>query len=290
MKSGFVSIIGRSNVGKSTLLNSIVGEKISIISPKIQTTRNSIQGIYNDSDYQIIFVDTPGIHKAQSALGKRMDKIAFDSLKNNDLNILLIDSSKKILKEDEFIIKILRNTKIPLIICFNKIDLTNIELISDLKKQYSSFFPDAKMIEISALKKFNIDELIKLVKLYIPIGPLYYDVSKISNIDLKFRIEEEVRETIYYLFKEEIPYSVFVSCDEYALEQNSKNIFCKIIVEKDSQKGILIGKNGKMIKKIGILSRKKIEDFLGYNINLELLVKVENNWKNNEKILNKAGY
>ncbi len=287
-KSGFVTILGRPNVGKSTLLNAIIGQKISIISPKSQTTRDAIQGIYNDENSQIIFVDTPGIHKPKTELEKEMDRIAYYNVRNNDLVLLLVDASKKYSENDVFITKNVRfNT--PVIIVFNKIDLTNILLINELKEKYKSLFPDSEQIEISALEKFNIDDLIKKIKQYLSEGPMYYDTKTITNRDFKFLVQEIIREKTLYLLKEEVPHSIAVLCDDIDF-RNKKNLFAKIIVEKDSQKGIIIGKRGSMIKKIGILSRKEIEGLLGYNINLELLVQVEPNWKNSSGFLAKLGY
>lgn len=286
MKSGFVSLIGRPNVGKSTLINAIVGKKISIISPKSQTTRDAIQGIYNDDDSQIVFVDTPGIHKPKTVLDKEMDKIAFYNARTNDLTVLLIDASIKFSDGDNYILRSL-NKEVPLIVAFNKIDESNVILINELKEKYKELLPDSPIIEMSALEEFNIDELIKTIKTYLVEGPQYYDVKTITNKDFKFYVEETIREVALKLLKEEVPHSIAVICDEHF---EGKNIFAKIIVEKDSQKGIIIGKRGQMIKKIGIRARKQIEEYLGYTINLELVVQVEKDWKNSNKFLSKIGY
>lgn len=289
MISGFVSIIGRPNVGKSTLLNSLLNKKISIISPKSQTTRDAIQGILTEEGkYQIVFVDTPGIHKPNSELGKKMDKISYYNIKNNDVALLLVDSSKEFSEADRYICEKV-TINVPTIVAFNKIDLTNIILIQNLKEKYKTFFPNAEFIEISALEKFNLDLLIELILKYLPNGPQYYDSKTITDKDLKFMVEELIREKILQYTKEEVPHSVCVIADEINFYQ-SKNIYAKIIVEKDSQKGILIGSKGKMIKKIGISARKDIEKYIGQNINLELVVQVEKDWKNSTKFLNKIGY
>lgn len=288
MKSGFVTILGRPNVGKSTLINTIIGKKISIISPKSQTTRDAIQGIYNDEDSQIIFVDTPGIHKPKTELEKEMDKIAYYNAKNNDLVLLMVDASKRFSDSDLFISKNVRFTT-PVIIVFSKIDLTNVLLINELKEKYKEFFPNSEMVEISSLENFNIDFLISRIKSYLPEGPQYYDANTITNRDFTFMVQEIIREKILKLLKEEVPHSIAVICDEISFS-TGKNIFAKIIVEKESQKGIIIGKKGSMIKKIGIESRKDIEKLLGYNINLELLVQVVENWKNSSSFLAKLGY
>lgn len=288
MKSGFVTILGKPNVGKSTLLNSIIGKKISIISPKSQTTRDSIQGIYNDEDSQIIFVDTPGIHKPKTDLDREMDKIAFYNAKNNDLVLLIVDASKKFNENDLFIPKNIK-FKTPVIVVFNKIDLTNVLLINELKEKYKELFPESEFIEISALEDFNIDYLILMIKKYLPEGPQYYDVNTITNRNFTFMVQEIIREKTLKLLDEEVPHSIAVLCDEINF-RTGKNIYAKIIVEKESQKGIIIGKKGQMIKRIGIESRKDIENLLGYNINLELFVQVVENWKNSSSFLAKLGY
>ncbi len=288
MKSGFVTILGKPNVGKSTLLNSIIGKKISIISPKSQTTRDSIQGIYNDEDSQIIFVDTPGIHKPKTDLDREMDKIAFYNAKNNDLVLLIVDASKKFNENDLFIPKSIK-FKTPVIVVFNKIDLTNVLLINELKEKYKELFPESEFIEISALEDFNIDYLILMIKKYLPEGPQYYDVNTITNRNFTFMVQEIIREKTLKLLDEEVPHSIAVLCDEINF-RTGKNIYAKIIVEKESQKGIIIGKKGQMIKRIGIESRKDIENLLGYNINLELFVQVVENWKNSSSFLAKLGY
>lgn len=289
MKSGFVSIIGRPNVGKSTLLNSLLGKKISIISPKSQTTRDAIQGILTSGDeYQIVFVDTPGIHKTNSELGKKMDRISFDNIKYNDIALLLVDSSKEFSESDKYICEKV-TINVPLIIVFNKIDLSNVILINKLKDIYKQYFPQSCIIEISALEKFNLDELINNILKILPEGPKYYDEKVITDKDFKFYVEEIIREKILKFTEEEVPHSVCVIADEINIYK-SKNIYAKIIVEKESQKGILIGSKGSMIKKIGIAARKDIEEYIGKNINLELVVQVEKDWKNSLKFLNKIGY
>lgn len=288
MKSGFVTILGRPNVGKSTLINTIIGKKISIISPKNQTTRDAIQGIYNDEDSQIVFVDTPGIHKPRTELGKEMDKIAYYNAKNNDLTLLMIDASRPFSDNDLFIVNKV-TFKTPVIVVFNKIDLTNVLLINSLKEKYKEFFPDSEFIEISAIENFNIDLLIEKIKEYLEEGPQYYDVNTVTNRDFTFMVQEIIREKTLLLLKEEVPHSIAVLADEVNFK-DGKNVFAKIIVEKDSQKGIIIGKQGSMIKKIGTLARKDIENLLGFNINLELLVQVVPNWKDSSSFLAKIGY
>ncbi len=287
MKSGFVTILGKPNVGKSTLLNAIVGKKISIITNKSQTTRDAIQGIYNDEESQIIFVDTPGIHKPNSKLDRIMDKSAYSNVKNNDLTLLVVDSSHKINEEDEFIFNSVKiNT--PLIVAFNKIDLTKIDLINNIKEIYKNKFPNAKFVEIVATEGFNLNILIDSIKKLLPEGPQYYDTKTITNRDFRFMVQEIIREKMLLLLKEEVPHSSAVICDDINFYKE-KNIYAKIIVEKDGQKGIVIGKQGKMIKKIGILARKDIEELVGHNVNLELFVQVVKDWRNSANFLAKLG-
>lgn len=287
MKSGFVTLFGSPNVGKSTILNSIIGKKISIITNKKQTTRYSIQGIYNDDDSQIIFIDTPGVHKPNSELDRLMDKSAYSNANSNDLCLLVIDSSREFNNDDEYLLKTFKWDKPPILV-FNKIDLTNILLINKLKEKYFQLFKDSAYIEISAQNSFNINDLIALIKSKLEEGPSYYDVDIISNRSFKFMIQEIIREKALLVLKEEVPHSLAVICDDINFYKE-KSIFAKIIVEKEGQKAIVIGKQGKMIKKIGILARKEIEDLVEHNINLELFVQVEKDWRNSTKFLKEIG-
>lgn len=289
MKSGFVSLVGRPNVGKSTLLNAIIGEKISIVSPKSQTTRNSIYGIYTDDDSQIVFMDTPGIHKPKNELGELLDKKAYRTIRDSEIAVFIVDASKQFGEGDEYLFEHLK-FDCKLIIVFNKIDLTNIELITSLREKYHAKFPEAILIEISALTKFNIDYLINVLKENLDEGPYYYDVNQITNVDLKFRVQEIIREKALLLLSEEVPHGIAVLCDEIDTSKSNLDIYAKIIVEKESQKGIVIGKNASMIKKIGIMSRKDIEKMLGRHINLELVVQKVENWRNSSSLLVKIGY
>lgn len=287
MKSGFVTLFGSPNVGKSTILNSLIGKKISIITNKKQTTRYSIQGIYNDDDSQIIFIDTPGVHKPNSELDRLMDKSAYSNANSNDLCLLVIDSSREFNKDDEYLLKTFKWEKPPILV-FNKIDLTNISLINKLKEKYFELFKDSTYIEISAQNSFNINDLITIIKSKLEEGPLYYDVDVISNRSFKFMIQEIIREKALLVLKEEVPHSLAVICDDINFYKE-KSIFAKIIVEKEGQKAIVIGKQGKMIKKIGILARKEIEGLVEHNINLELFVQVEKDWRNSAKFLKEIG-
>ncbi len=289
MKSGFVSIIGKPNVGKSTLLNKIIGSKISIVTPKCQTTRNSIQGIYNDDDSQIIFIDTPGIHKPFNELGKALDKVSYSSIRDSDISLLVVDTSKNYSDDDSFLTDHIKFDN-KLIVVFNKIDQTNIELITKIKSKYKEIYPDCEFIEICALDGFNVDGLIKLIKENLPKGPQYYDTTLVTDRDLSFRIQEIIREKILLLLKEEVPHGVLVIVEEIQKEDGRPNIYAKIIVEKESHKGILLGKYGSMIKKIGTYSRQDIEKMIGKHVNLELVVNVVSDWRNSSRFLIKAGY
>ena len=284
MKSGFVSLVGRSNVGKSTILNAIIGKKISIVTPKKQTTRNSIQGIYNDNDSQIIFIDTPGIHKPINELGVKMDKASYSSIRDCDVAVLVVDASRPFGEGDQFLFDHLK-FDCKLVIAFNKIDLTNIELVSALKEKYKEHYHPLAIVELSAIEKFGIEDLIKIIKENLDEGPQYYDLETITNMDIKFRIQEIIREKMLLLLKEEVPHSVAVICSDIVNDVTPIEVYAKIIVERDSQKGIVIGSKGKMIKRIGTLARKDIEQLIGRHINLQLMVQVVDNWRNSSRFL-----
>lgn len=284
MKSGFVSLVGRSNVGKSTILNAIIGKKISIVTPKKQTTRNSIQGIYNDNDSQIIFIDTPGIHKPINELGVKMDKASYSSIRDCDVAVLVVDASRPFGEGDQFLFDHLK-FDCKLVIAFNKIDLTNIELVSALKEKYKEHYHPLAIVELSAIERFGIEDLIKIIKENLDEGPQYYDLETITNMDIKFRIQEIIREKMLLLLKEEVPHSVAVICSDIVNDVTPIEVYAKIIVERDSQKGIVIGAKGKMIKRIGTLARKDIEQLIGRHINLQLMVQVVDNWRNSSRFL-----
>lgn len=284
MRSGFISLVGRSNVGKSTILNAIIGEKISIVTPKRQTTRNSIQGIYNDKDCQIIFVDTPGIHKPINELGEKMDKISYSSIRDCDIAVLVVDAGRKFDDGDQYLFDHLK-FDCKLIIAFNKIDLTNINLINSLKEKYIEHYNPIAVIEMSAIEEFGISDLINKIKENLDEGPQYYDLETLTNIDIKFRVQEIIREKMLLLLKEEVPHSVAVQCTEIVSDVSPVEIYAKIIVERDSQKGIVIGAKGKMIKKIGTKARVDIEKLIGRHVNLQLVVQVVENWRNSSRFL-----
>ena len=289
MKSGFVALIGSPNVGKSTLLNAILNKKVSIISPKPQTTRNSIMGVYNDDESQIVFVDTPGIHKPYFKLGEYMNKVAFASTRDVEAIVLLVDSSLEFGEGDQYLVDHIHSDA-PIFVVFNKIDLTNILLITRLKEKYRELFPNSKFIEISALNNVSIDDLLKELKNCLSEGPQFFPREQVTDKDNAFVISELIREKILYLTKQEIPHSVAVYVEKIEEKKDKYDIYATIVVERDTQKGILIGKGGKMIKRIGVLARKDIEAYLNKRVNLTTFVRVEEEWRNSTRCLREFGY
>lgn len=291
MKVGYVSIVGKPNVGKSSLLNDIFSRKVSIVTKKAQTTRNAISNIYNDEDSQIIFIDTPGIHNFNASINRFMNKASYNSIRGADVTVLMFDASHKFDKQDEFIFEHLEIDS-KLILVLNKIDETNIGLITELKNKLAKIYSgkEYKLIEMSAIRKFNVDELLLAIKKYLPEGPMLYDPNDDESEEkIKFQISEIIREKILLLLKEEVPHSIFI--DVKSVDFNDDlSIIAKIIVEKDSQKGILIGKNGAMIKQIGINSRKELEKEFKEHVQLQLTVSVAKNWRNDEKFLKKHDF
>jgi GTP-binding protein Era len=289
MKSGFVAIIGRPNVGKSTILNAILNTKLSIVTHKSQTTRNNIKGIYNSDGVQIVFIDTPGIHRPHQKLGTQMNSMAYSASHDVDAVILVVNSALPFGSGDEYLYDHLR-IKAPLFIVFNKIDETTIQKIEPLKEKYRQLYPDATFIETVATEKVNIDLLVKKIIDVLPEGPEYYPSDMMTDRDITFRISEIIREKILKLLKEEVPHSIAVQVTSFKSERKETVIESSILVEKDSQKAIVIGKGGQMIKKIGINSRREIERIVSNHVVLELIVKVKEDWRDNEKLLNELGY
>ena len=289
MKSGFVSIVGRPNAGKSTIINALLERKLSIVTEKAQTTRNSIKGIYDDGEYQIIFIDTPGIHKASHSLGKFMNKEALDSAKDVDANILVVDASRKFDAGDQFINETL-SKEIPLFIVINKIDLMRLPEVQEIKATYKEMYPHAKILEASAIENFGIDELLKEVKGVIKEGPRYFAEDQLTDKDSSFMISEVIREKLLKLLKDEVPHDLAVRVDEIKSKKEAVFIRATIIVDKESHKGIVIGKGGKRIKAIGMKARKDLEEFYNKRIFLELFVSVKEDWLNNPRILKELGY
>ena len=290
MKSGFVAILGRPNVGKSTIINSIVKHHVSIVTEKAQTTRNNIIGIYNAEETQIVFLDTPGIHKPKQQLGKEMNNMAYSAAHDVDVALLVVDASKPYGVGDQFIIDHLDIHNAPLIIVFNKIDLARLNETEDLKMTYREKFPEAIFIDTVATDRFNINELIKKIVDLLPEGPAYYPTEMVTDKDEIFQIKEIIREKVLKLLREEVPHSVAIYIDHIEWEHKPLQIFASIIVEKDSQKGIVIGAGGRMIREIGSRARIDIERLLNKHVFLELQVKVETDWRNEPKALKTYGY
>ena len=289
MKSGFVSIVGKPNAGKSTIINALLERKLSIVTDKAQTTRNSIKGIYDDGEYQIVFIDTPGIHKAFHSLGEFMNKEAIDAAKEVEANILVVDASKKFNAGDEFIAGTL-STKIPLFVVINKIDLMRINEVQDLKAKFQEVYPKAKIIEMSAIENFNIDVLLDEIKKIMPEGPRYFEEGAVSDKDANFFVSEAIREKLLNLLKQEVPHDLAVRVDEITHKKDAVYIRSTIIVDKESHKGIVIGKGGKRIKAIGTKARLDLEQYFQKRIFLELFVSVKEDWLNNPRILKELGY
>lgn len=291
MKSGFISIIGKTNAGKSTLINLITKNKISICTPKPQTTRNSIQGIYNDEDSQIVFIDTPGFLSPHQKLDEYMNKQAFSSLNGIDGVILLVDAGVPFNKEKDSVIQNnLKTLDVPLFVVFNKIDLTNIYLVNNLKKEYLEMFPNAQIIEISAQKNVNVDLLLSKIKDILPEGFKFYPDDIKSDHPVSFLIGEIIREKILLFTHDEVPHSCAVKVEKMVKNNSSIFINATIICERNSQKVIIIGKQGSMLKRIGIAARKDIEKLLNKKVNLETFVRVEERWRNSDNYLKEFGY
>lgn len=290
MKSGFVSIIGRPNVGKSTLINTLIEQKIAITSNVSGTTRNIIQGIYNDDEYQIVFVDTPGIHKPKEKFGRVLNKQALSLTKNIDVILFVVDIESGIGKGDNYILKMLSNSKIPVILVMNKIDkLTNEELLKAIDT-YKDIYPFSEIVPISALKKDNTDHLINVIKKYMQDDVLYFPKDIYTSNTVKFMASEIVREKLLNVCEDEVPHSITCYTINYEEKDSIVHINIDIIVDRDSLKKIVIGKNGSRLKNIGIASRKEIEQLVGKKVYLELYVKTLKNWKEKEKYLKELGF
>lgn len=290
MKSGFVSIVGRPNTGKSTLINTIIDEHIAIVSNVAGTTRNTIQGVYHDKDTQIVFVDTPGIAKASDKLGKHLNKQSYESLADIDLILFVVDASAGIGRGDKFIMEALRHNNVPVILVLNKIDRLTQEGILRAINTYKDLFDFADIIPISAKRNDNVDRLIELTKKYLKDNIKYYDDNTITNSDKFFMIQELVREKILNLTTEEVPHSITCVLTSFEEKSNIINISVNIIVSRDSLKKIIIGKQGSMLKTIGSEARIDIEHLLGKQVYLELFVKTVKNWRNKEKYLVELGF
>jgi len=292
-KSGFISIIGRPNVGKSTFLNSAIGQKIAIMSDKPQTTRNRIQGVLTRENSQMVFIDTPGIHKPKHRLGDFMLKVAVNALKEVDLILFMITADESFGKGEEFIINQLKTVETPVFLVINKIDLVHPDELLKIIVQYKDLYPFKEIVPISALNGNNMDRLLDMIEDYLPEGPQYYPAGQVTDHPERFIISEIIREKVLHLTREEVPHSVAVVIDQIEKRDDEKNlvhIMATIIVERDSQKGILIGKQGRMLKEIGKRARLEIEHLLGSKVFLELWVKVQSDWRNRLTYLREYGY
>ena len=290
-KSGFVAIVGRPDVGKSTFMNYVLGQKIAIMSDKAQTTRNKIQGVYTNQDCQIVFLDTPGIHKPKHELGNFMVESAYSALKEVDAVLFMVNAAEKRGPGDDFIIEKLKKIKTPVFLVLNKIDLISPDELLDRVESYQETIPFAGIIPISVLQGNNVQELMTTLTNHLPEGPQYYPSDQITDHPEYFVVSELIREKILHLTKEEIPHSVAVTVDKMQKDEFDKvHVYANIIVERPTQKGIIIGKGGKLLKEIGVRARKDIEQLLGNKVYLELWVKVEKDWRKKKSHLQDFGY
>lgn len=289
-KSGFVSIIGRPNVGKSTLLNHILKTKLAITSSTAQTTRNTIQGIYTDDEAQIIFMDTPGIHKPQDGLGSFMNTNALNSIYGVDLVLFIAPADEKIGKGDRFIVERLKEADGPVYLLLNKIDLLSKDEIIQKLNEWKELFDFKEIIPLSALNGDNIDQLMSLIKQELHEGIMYYPKDHITDHPERFIMAEFIREKILYFTREEVPHSVAIVIERMVEDEEGVHIMASIVVDRPSQKAIIIGKQGTMIKKIRQYARREMKRFLQAPVELELFVKVERDWRNKQKYLKEFGY
>ncbi|MCR5223917.1 MAG: GTPase Era [Bacilli bacterium] len=290
MKSGFVSIVGRPNTGKSTLINAIVNEKIAIVSNIAGTTRNTIQGVYHGDDFQIVFVDTPGIAKPVDKLGKKLNASSYEALEDIDVILFVVDAAAGLGRGDKQILEVLKRESTPVILVLNKIDKLTKEGILNAINTYNELFEFADIIPVSALKKDNIDRLIELTKTYLRDDIKYYEDEVITNTDPKFMIQELVREKILNLTNEEVPHNITTVLTSYHEKSNVIEVSVDIIVSRDNLKKIIIGKQGSMLKTIGVEARKDIEHLLGKQVYLELFVRTVKNWRNKDRYLSELGF
>jgi GTP-binding protein era len=290
-KSGFVAIVGRPNVGKSTFMNYVLGQKIAIMSDKAQTTRNKIQGVYTKDNAQIVFLDTPGIHKPKHELGEFMVKSAYSALKEVDAVLFMVNVSEKRGPGDDFIIEKLKGIKTPIFLVLNKIDLVTPEVLLERVESYKDALDFAGVFPISVLQGNNVNELMEAFIEALPEGPQYYPADQITDHPEYFVVSELIREKILQLTQEEIPHSVAVTVDKMQKDEFDKvHVYANIIVERKSQKGIIIGKGGRLLKEIGTRARRDIQQLLGNKVYLELWVKVEKDWRKRKSNLQEYGY
>jgi GTP-binding protein era len=290
MRSGFVALAGRPNAGKSTLINSLIGEKVAIVSSKPQTTRSEIRGIYTDEECQIIFTDTPGIHKPKFRLESRMNKEAADVIQGVDLIYLVVDASVPYAKGDEFVLNMVKNTGLPVFLILNKMDKMQPEKIVKVIQQWQERYEFAEYFPLSAKFGRSFEDLIKTTRKYLPEGDLLYPAEMTSDGAENFRIAELIREKILTQTEDEVPHAAAVLIENKEFKKDKVYIQAMILVERDSQKGIMIGKQGQMLKKIGSLAREDIEKLLGKKVFLELFVRVENEWRSRDARITEYGY
>lgn len=291
-KSGFISIIGRPNVGKSTFLNRVIGQKIAIMSDKPQTTRNKVQGVLTTDQSQMIFIDTPGIHKPKHRLGDFMMKIAINTFKEVDLILFMVNAEEGFGRGDEFIIEKLKEIHTPVFLIINKIDRISPDSLLPLIDQYKQKFDFKEVVPISALEGMNVERLLNEIQNVLPEGPQFYPADQVTDHPERFIVSELIREKALHLTREEIPHSIAVVIDKMEQRENHDliDVMATIVVERSSQKGIVIGKQGKMLKEIGQLSRLDIENLLGSKVYLELWVKVQKDWRNKASFLREFGF
>lgn len=289
-KSGFVALIGRPNVGKSTLMNALIGQKIAITSKKPQTTRNKIQTVYTSDEGQIVFVDTPGIHKAKNKLGDYMVNVAQRSLKDVDVVLWLVEPTDYIGAGERHIIEQLKGIKSPIILVVNKIDTVRREQLLGYIDTYRKQLDFAEIVPVSALKNDNTQVLLAQIMKYLPYGPAFYDEDTVTDQPVRQIVAELVREKVLRSIDEEIPHGVAVTIERMKYGKKLVEIDATIICERDSHKGIIIGKGGQMLKKIGTLARPEIEDLLGQHVNLKLWVKVKKDWRDSDFLIKNFGY
>lgn len=288
-KSGFVNIIGNPNVGKSTLMNAMVGERLSIITPKAQTTRHRIFGILNEPEYQIIFSDTPGVIQPAYKMQEHMMKFVSDAFEDADVFLYLVEPGDRALKDEGFFQK-LATTTVPVLLIVNKIDTTTQEALEEEVGYWQTSLPNAEIIPISALEGANTDYLLSRLKELVPVSPPYFDKDALTDKTERFFVSEIIREQILLNYKKEIPYSVEVDVEEFKEEEDIIRMRCIIYVARDSQKGILIGHKGSRLKAVGIGARKQLEAFFAKKVHVETFVKVKKNWRDNDLQLKRFGY
>ncbi|MBQ8199807.1 MAG: GTPase Era [Lachnospiraceae bacterium] len=289
-KTGFVTLIGRPNVGKSTLMNRLIGQKIAITSNKPQTTRNKIQTVYTCDEGQIVFLDTPGIHKSKNKLGDYMVSAAMHTLKEVDVILWLVEPSNFIGAGERHIIEQLKKVKTPVILVINKIDTVKKEQILEFIDTYRQVFDFQEIVPVSALKGDNEEDLIQTIFKYLPYGPMFYDEDTITDQPQRQIVAELIREQALRCLDEEIPHGVAVSIESMKYREHVVDIEATIVCERDSHKGIIIGKGGSMLKKIGSRARREIEELLEYHVNLKLWIKVKKDWRDSDFLLKNFGY